>query len=434
LIKTPDSGSITIAGNSATAVFTMSGPITLEGNLTLETYSNAVAAGTKCAATFTGGITGTGNVLLNNLGADDNTITINTGAINHTGSLTLQGGGTGDTTIDSVIGPNVTSVTQSSAKSRLVLTGNNTFAGGSTLGTTAVPNAGSVAIGHNNALGTGAIILKGALISASGGDRVLANAVNVDAGGFRFGGTNNLTLNGLLTTVDALRAIDNQTGDKTLTLAGGINNTFGVQFEGNPGDVANGSIVVSGAISGVGSVSTSTEFQNGVLTLTAANTYMGATNINAGTLYVSGALSNSAVTVGATGTIGSNGGSGSLGNGLTIAAGGNLDLTGATLGANSSGILSLTGGSLTLGNLTFQDLVGWDWLNAAAGTYELIDGSFSVDFGTTAYLNAGSAYDFGNGKSGYFTQGSLNVVIIPEPRAALLGGLGLLALLRRRRN
>jgi hypothetical protein len=161
---------------------------------------------------------------------------------------------------------------------------------------------------------------------------------------------------------------------------------------------------------------------------------MGATNINAGTLYVSGALSNSAVTVGATGTIGSNGGSGSLGNGLTIAAGGNLDLTGATLGANSSGILSLTGGSLTLGNLTFQDLVGWDWLNAAAGTYELIDGSFSVDFGTTAYLNAGSAYDFGNGKSGYFTQGSLNVVIIPEPRAALLGGLGLLALLRRRRN
>jgi autotransporter-associated beta strand protein len=288
LIKTPDSGSITIAGNSAIAVFAMSGPITLEGNLTLETYSNAVAAVTKCSATFTGGITGTGNVLLNNLGADDNTITINTGAINHTGSLTLQGGGTGDTTIDSVIGPNVTSVTQSSAKSRLVLTGNNTFAGGSTLGTTTVPNAGSVAIGHDSALGTGAIILKGALISASGGDRVLANAVNVDAGGFRFGGTNNLTINGLLTTVDALRAIDNQTGDKTLTLAGGINNTFGVQFEGNPGDVANGSIVVSGAISGVGSVSTFADFQNGVLTLSGANDYTGPTTVNAGILAVNG--------------------------------------------------------------------------------------------------------------------------------------------------
>ena len=315
----------------------------------------------------------------------------------------------------------------------LTLSGNNTYSGGSTLGT-GVALSGTVNLGHDSALGTGKITSKGALIQASGADRVLANAVDVGDGGFRFGGTNHLTVNGVLTPVGSVRTIDNTTGNRTLTLAGGISNALGVTFEGNAGNVANGSFVVSAGISGNGAVSTSADFQNGVLALTATNTYMGATNINAGTLYVSGALSNSAVTVGATGTIGSNGGSGSLGNGLTIAAGGNLDLTGASLGANSSGILSLTGGSLTLGNLTFQDLVGWDWLNAVAGTYELIDGSFSVDFGTTAYLNAGSAYDFGNGKSGYFTQGSLNVVIIPEPRAALLGGLGLLALLRRRRN
>ena len=40
--------------------------------------------------------------------------------------------------------------------------------------------------------------------------------------------------------------------------------------------------------------------------------------------------------------------------GLNIAAGGNLDLTGATLGLNSTNILSITGGSLTLGALTFR--------------------------------------------------------------------------------
>ncbi len=176
----------------------------------------------------------------------------------------------------------------------------------------------------------------------------------------------------------------------------------------------------------------------GLLRLVGTNDYTGTTTVSAGSLYVQGALSGSAVTVGANGTIGSDNGSsgGTLGNGLTIEAGGTLDLTGATLGLTSTGILGLTGGSLTLGNLTFQDLVGWDWANASEGTYQLISGSFSVDFGSTAYLDEDTAYVFGNGTmGGYFTQGSLNAVIfvIPEPSTALLGGLGLLALLRRRR-
>ena len=51
-------------------------------------------------------------------------------------------------------------------------------------------------------------------------------------------------------------------------------------------------------------------------------------------------------------------------------------------------------------------------------------------------FGSGNAYDLG-GKSAYFqtdiNNSSLNLVVIPEPRAALLGGLGLLALLRRRR-
>jgi MYXO-CTERM domain-containing protein len=128
---------------------------------------------------------------------------------------------------------------------------------------------------------------------------------------------------------------------------------------------------------------------------------------------------------------------------LTLQAGGALDLAGATLGGESSGILSLTGGDLILENLTFQDLIGWDWANADVGTYELIDGAFSIDWGSTAYLDPGSAYDFGNGKQGYFTSGSLQAVImsapqsmIPEPHGALPAMVALagLALTRRRQS
>lgn len=191
-----------------------------------------------------------------------------------------------------------------------------------------------------------------------------------------------------------------------------------------------GTLVMGGAFSGAASVTVS----GGTLQLNASSTHSGNTRVSAGTLYVTGALANSAVIVESDGAIGSAGSNGALNSGLSILAGGKLDLTGASLGANSTGVLRITGGNLSLGSLTFQHLIGWDWLNAEVGTYELIDGSFSVDFGTTTYLSEATAYDFGNGKKGYFTQGSLNAVIIPETGTGLLAILGSMALLRRKRR
>ena len=49
-------------------------------------------------------------------------------------------------------------------------------------------------------------------------------------------------------------------------------------------------------------------------------------------------------------------------------------------------------------------------------------------------VGPGNAFERGDGKLAFFQSGSLQVVVIPEPSAALLGGLGMLALLRRRRN
>ena len=297
-------------------------------------------------------------------------------------------------------------------------------------------------INHQNITGSGSIIKNGTGWLGLGGTNAYTGSTTINAGTIdavsstALGNANNqLTVNtgGTLNIAGNFGlTVGNLTGTGgVITTTGGNTNTRTLTV--GSGDATGGNF--QGQISDGSAPTALTKTGNGTITLSGTNTYSGDTTVSAGTLYVTGALSNSAATVEANGTVGSNGSTGSLGNGLTIEAGGNLDLTGATLGLNSTGILNLTGGSLTLGNLTFQDLVGWDWANASAGTYELIDGAFTIDWGSTAYLSEGTAYDFGNGNKGYFTSGSLNAVIvaIPEPRAALLGGLGLLALLRRRR-
>jgi autotransporter-associated beta strand protein len=147
VINAPDSGDIVIGANGAGSGFTMSGGVTLNGNLTLQTFENVISATTKASAIITGGVTGTGNLLLNNLGARDNVITISGTSVNHSGSITLSGtAATGNTTISAPIGSNVTSITQSSATSRLVLSGSNAYTGATNI------NAGTLALGASNVL------------------------------------------------------------------------------------------------------------------------------------------------------------------------------------------------------------------------------------------------------------------------------------------
>ena len=72
-----------------------------------------------------------------------------------------------------------------------------------------------------------------------------------------------------------------------------------------------------------------------------------------------------------------------------------------------------------------------DWSSIATGTYTLITGT--LDDTNLDNLGLTNAYDLGDGRSAYFQSGSLQLVIVPEPRAALLGGIGLLLIFRRRR-
>ena len=147
VINAPDSGSVVIGANGAGSGFVMSGQVTLNGNLTLQTFDNTISGTTKAVTVYTGGITGTGNLLLNNLGLAANTTSITTATVNHTGSITVQGSATGVTLISASIGSNVTGITQNSATSRLDLSGANTYAGNLTV------NAGIVRISNNSNTG-----------------------------------------------------------------------------------------------------------------------------------------------------------------------------------------------------------------------------------------------------------------------------------------
>ena len=160
----------------------------------------------------------------------------------------------------------------------------------------------------------------------------------------------------------AVGTIATATGTAGLTFtggtlsAGGADNTAGELIVANQSTTATriGSII---ADNGAGSVSL-TKSGTGTLTLTGANTYTGATYVNAGTLVVGdgtgGILGASAVTVNSGATLK---GSGTLGGDVTLNAGA-IHAPG-----NSPGLQTITG------NVTYNSNSIFEWeMDYAAGT------------------------------------------------------------------
>jgi autotransporter-associated beta strand protein len=287
-----------------------------------------------------------------------------------------------------------------------------------------------------------------------------------------------------------------------LTLTGGVVTSLfnDVTFGG-----AGNTTVSTAAISGAGGL---IKDGAGITTLTATNTYTGATRVSNGILSIgtvaspTGSINSSALTIdggnfrnnsatsytGAltftSGTISGTNWGGSLSN-LTIgvddtvspgnspgtAVTGNQTWAGggtyvweinSTLGTagsdpgwdliNGSGTLTITAlaelgfnidvTSLTTGNLAgqvsdFDQSLNYNWLIADfASVTGFSSDKFTVNTGSFANAFTGS-FAVALGDSGTIggdnTQVWLTYTAIPEPKAALLGGLGLLLLLRRRR-
>jgi autotransporter-associated beta strand protein len=223
----------------------------------------------------------------------------------------------------------------------------------------------------------------------------------------------------------------------------------------------------------------------GTLSLDGPGSYAGTTNVNNGTLLVNN------TTGSATGSGDLNIASGATLGGSGIIAGATTTLAGTLAPGNSPGTITIDGGSLELvagGDYAFEihDAsaaagTGYDTtslingatlalsaLSAASYTINLLTlASLGPDaggnatgfnntlayswtlFSTESTISGFDAGDFVINNSGFsnalgggsfsvgLADGNTDIVVnftpIPEPRAALLGGLGLLALLRRRR-
>ncbi len=172
-----------------------------------------------------------------------------------------------------------------------------------------------------------------------------------------------------------------------------------------------------------------TKLGAGALTLSANNTYTGATLVSAGTLLVTGSLGGTNVTVESGATLG---GDGAIGGNLNFTGGSFLDISDLNTALTVGGTIIFSG-SFNIESLV-RNGAAIDWDTIANGTYTLISGVVNNDANLLGNLGEANAYDLGGGRSAYFEVNSLDLVVIPEPSAALLGGLAGLFLLRRRRG
>ena len=218
------------------------------------------------------------------------------------------------------------------------------------------------------------------------------------------------------------------TGGATLKASSASGQTWTIS-SGNGDIINNNGLTLDGAgagaiqkiIEGTGSV---TKTGSGTWTLSGANTYTGDTLVSAGTLLISGALGDTDVTVNG----GAFGGTGTVGGSLTITSG-------YFHVANLGDALVVDGTINLFSGFGVANLTGLDWGTVADGTYTILDGTLgSGVFGSLANNSSATAFGIGGGRSAYFQSGSLQLVVVPEPGTALLGGLGILALLRRLRS
>lgn len=326
--------------------------------------------------------------------------------------------------------------------------------------TGAVASAGGVRLGANDALSTIATLRAGGNTTGSG--------TTLDLNGF------NQTVGGLFNSNGTLHITNNSATASVLTIHSTANWST---------DSATNKTTIEDGVGQVSLVKTGSFSQ----TLVGTHTYTGQTTVSNGTLIINGNISTSSLTtvesgatLGGVGTVGGMIVNGTLSPGnspgtltvdggtLQLGAGGNLNWqvydVGGAAGVGYDSVNLTNGATLDLSLLAaitpfninlwslsgiasdvngdainFDNTQSYTWtLFASNNAISGFDASYfnilvGANNGTSGFTNSlgGGFFSVGLGDSN--TDLVLNFTPVPEPRAVLLGALGLLALLRRRK-
>jgi len=286
-------------------------------------------------------------------------------------------------------------------------------------------DAGTVVFANTSGFGADrGVTINAGTLRLSGANANLINddqAFTVNGGAFDLNGKNETT--GAVSGSEGVIRNDLASTSSTVTVGGGnTSGSYAGSFQDGNGTL---SLVKTGS---------------GIQTISGNSTYSGTTTVSAGTLYVNGTLSNSAVTVDG-GKFG--GSSSNIGGGVTVGAGGILAPGNSigTLGLASADIDGLLEIEFGTGSIDLLNVAGV--LDITKATVSFIDFAGPLD-GTSTYVFAtygslvGDQFAVGAAPVGYtvdydFGGNSIALVAVPEAAPALLGALGLLLLLRRRR-
>ena len=469
---TVNAGTLNLTGNRTAEA----GPITVQTGGTLGVSDGTFSLGLAGTEVFQVGL-GSGTSTVNHTsgtistGAGGNQMFMGVGGIYNLSGGELNIGYTGATTGGRgiLVGTNV----NATATFNLSGTGHLNMAGSTSglnigfnsNGVTSLFNQTSgtatiqyLRIGGNTGTGVNSTLsITGGVFTAATFDRLASAATNTAL--IAIGGTADVTLPAFPTA--ALGAGSTATitfdGGVLKNLAASTNylgsissaqiKTGGAKFITTGGDIT----ITQAMANFSGHTGSLTKEGGNTLTLSGGNTYTGATTISAGTLALSaaGSIAGSSLIDVASGGVFD---VALVSGGFSVASGQSLGGAGSILGDlvfgsgsklvfSTTDTLALSGGTASFfagtpgSRFGIDDLLGIS-SSTPTGTYTLISGT--VDTANLDNLGSGNAYNLGAGVSAYFQQGSLQVVVVPEPSAVALVGIGLAgvawAVTRRRRS